>query len=1152
MSIEGLDIFKSWSELYPIASHHIHSFDNWRLFGLEATMDAISITGIHNSWRFRKARLAKPSISPSEAMLRSTTYDTNVLVDIEETNSITGEVLVYDNVIIARVPMMVYPCEDGGDPIGGYFIINGIQRVIVSQIRQAYNQPIITFPKAGSKKSRVRPCDIFNVTNTKPGTEMSRVVKGIKDIYKRQPDTICVQLNIRSISEASNHSCATEIVLTVQNQILIANSKYSGRLPVGIMLKALGCNNLGNFEWVTMGDTDCAKRLYVGSLMVKDQMDALDFLAKKMVFTQRTVESVKPTPQNVMKFLIFELFPHMGLTTTSGCVALYIGSLVRSLFVSRRTGVADDRDSLRFKRFEPTGVLINDLFGQIVKRWSATVGAYCKKHDKIILGIPQDFITRRIEYCFRTGTWVALLISNYKRMGVVQQRAMGSIVSLASHAQRLTNPISRETKNLQVRKLHTSHAFFLCPAESPEGHAVGIVKNLAASARITSGVVPAAIIDAISHLIHPLTVGGREATNPISINGRIIGGTDFPEHFVVEFINLRRLGRFDGGVNQGMVSIGVISGHIMIWSDDGRLVRPVLTGKAGKFSNWREGLLGGQLQWIDAFEQEFGPTNHNWSREIHPALMVGISASLIPFGNYQPMPRWVYACGMIKQAISSIMPTQQNILLPTSYLGRFQQKPLVNTVMSEIFGLDDSPIGTNVIVAICPFNGYNQEDAIVLNKASVDRGLFAADIQRTFSYAENCENEKITVFCIPNKKIRNPLRNYCMLDKRGIISIGMRVEVGDVIIGQELRHYDKVEDVSISINKGEEGIVHNVVYNNSGRFAWVKVVIVGKLDVIVADKFASRFGQKGVVGKIVQPWELPFCDDGTIPDLLMNPLALPSRMTIPTIMEALFGLVCLETGKRCKTTLFDELPSVRQQLKDYGIDSSGCRLMRNAINGERMVPIFVGPMYYFRISQLAEPKCYARSRGVLSKHMRQPTDGRSRQGGLRVGEMERDAIVALNMPHVLEDRFFSCSDKFWVHVCKKCKDRSINGNICFCGATGKDIVRIKLGFASNLVFSQLKSMGCLVKFNVDTIRNLTGKLDRAIDNIAKDDSDNEELEYEDDDEKNGDLDEEVIEDEEEKYLSGEEDVDDEYNGNVDLIDDDNIDDEDDLADDEEY
>lgn len=521
-----------------------------------------------------------------------------------------------------------------------------------------------------------------------------------------------------------------------------------------------------------------------------------------------------------------------------------------------------------------------------------------------------------------------------------------------------------------------------------------------------------------------------------------------------------------------MISIGVIGRQIMIWCDEGRVVRFVKTRPGEIKCDWPTALKTGQAQWLDAFEQEYGSRECSWETESHFGTMFGFAASTIPFINYQPVPRSVYAASMIKQAVCSVGPQQYNTFANNVFVSRSQQRPIVSTEMARVLGMDRFPIGTNVIVAICPVDGYNQEDAVVLNRASVERGLFACDNYHTVSAEEEFHDQWLTNFVLPPKNIRNKFSNYCLLDcKSGIVKLGANVRVGDVLVAQVSTRGDISRDTSIVATQVDVGTVYRIVETEKAGFRSVKIVICIDTPVIVGDKFASRYGQKGICGKIVNSWELPYREDGTVPDLFMNPLAFPSRMTIPTLLEALIGRGLIFEQKTLQTSVFDDPPDrdlihqTRLKLESFGQDPSGCVKMRHPYSGELMVPIFCGPMYYSRLAHFASHKCYARSKGKMCKHTRQPTDGRSRLGGLRFGEMERDAVIGLSMPHVLEDRLFYCSDAFWIHVCQTCFQVALNENTCLCGETSR-IKKVKCSFTSNLIFAHFRALGCLVNMKV--------------------------------------------------------------------------------------
>jgi DNA-directed RNA polymerase beta subunit len=290
--------------------------------------------------------------------MQGCTYDAEIFIDILEKNMITNEEQLIENIMIVCIPMMVYPDDDGSDGIGGYFIINNIERVLVSQIRQTYNQVLVSFPK-DSKKNRIKN-------------------EGVK-FKSTENDEIAVVVEIRSISEASNHSCGTLMYLTRQDQIMMKNTKFQGKLSVALILKGLGCTTREDFLWVAFKNKNVARILETLAMVALDQETALSMLAEKFDFSQKSIEKHKLDRKEVLQFLTSELFPHLGLRATPSQVALFIGYLIKKLFCAKETKKGDDRDSLVFKRFEPAGILINDLFEQHVKQWISQLSEFCKK-----------------------------------------------------------------------------------------------------------------------------------------------------------------------------------------------------------------------------------------------------------------------------------------------------------------------------------------------------------------------------------------------------------------------------------------------------------------------------------------------------------------------------------------------------------------------------------------------------------------------------------------------------------------------------------------------------------------------------------------------------------------------------------------------------
>ena len=1030
-----MDIVNSLIQDQVLAHHHVASYVIWHRHLLEETLLNYVFKSAHEGiqWKIVDVRLKEPTITPQAAIDGCAPYEASVVVDVEENREGVYSGTLKD-IVIATLPAMVLPRVLHPKDPGGWFILNNIERVLVTQIRLAYNYPMVRRAKKDAKKNRIRAELTF---------------------APHKFDTIEYLLDIRSISEATGHSCATELALTEQGQILFSNSKIVGRMTLGVMMKALGCIDLESYKWAVSGDEELAKVLFFSALHLKDQDAALDYISSSIKLTQKTASGIL-TRETASRLLTDEFFPHLGKFSGEDTVCLYMGHLAKTIFSAARTGREDSRDSIKFKRYEAAGVLMGDLFKQIIKKWASTLEKHCLKRGDFITGVQDVYTSRRVHYCFSSGLWGALM-SSYKRVGVSQPRAYTSYTGYLSHLQRISNPISKETKNQLVRQLHPSQMGYICPCETPEGHTVGIVLNMAATATISTKTPPILVIDAIQQYLSPVK-RKRSFGYLVFVNGKLVGTTQDAIGFYGNFTKLRRLGVFSGGLERGKVSIGIEGACINIWCDEGRLVRLVKTPEFRKCSSWAEGLKKGYLQWIDAYEEEFGFDKMSENREIDPSLALGLSAATIPFINRQPSPRSVYATNMCKQAVSNLGPGQKHKFATNINFGHNKDHPLLTTEISKMFGLDDYPPGNNCIIAVAPFHGYNQEDSIVVNKASIQRGLFSSISLRTVFAEEENEGDVFKIVKVPELSEQQKALNYCVLDDMGVVRKGEKVFYGDVLVGMiAVSKNGKVSDCSVFYEKHEPAIVYNVHVSDLTSYKKIKVVLAVNLEVSVGDKFASRHGQKHTIGKIVDYTDMPYGEDGLVPDMIMSPLALPSRAT-PTILEGLVNIKALEDGEVKVINSFD---------RTITIEKKGSILLRNAVDGEFMVPIFVAPIYYIRLPHFAAHKCYARAKGVMSRQTRQPTDGRSRLGGLRVGEMERDAIISLRMPHVLEDRFFHSSDKFWIYVCNLCGRRAINGEICMCGkSTSEEIQKVKMSFSSNLIFNQLQALGCKIVFGL--------------------------------------------------------------------------------------
>ena len=604
--------------------------------------------------------------------------------------------------------------------------------------------------------------------------------------------------------------------------------------------------------------------------------------------------------------------------------------------------------------------------------------------------------------------------------------------------------------------------------------------------------------------------------------GTMLGVHDDPETLLRQLRLRRRRGQFSSEVS---VVRDIRDREVRVWSDGGRLLRPLFVaenlkirlrkqhiamleeashihGGAPKVS-WNRVLSQGFVDLIDCEEEdslliamhiEDVEKNINYSHcEMDPSMIFGICASIIPFPNHNQSPRNTYQSAMGKQAMGIYASNYKVRMDTTAHVLFYPQKPLVRTKAMSYMHSNDLPAGHNAIVAIACYSGYNQEDSVVMSKSSVDRGFFRSAFWRTYKGTEEEKRSIRERFEKPDRNITRGLRNadYSKLGSDGLIRPGYPVAGGDVLIGkttplprEELAMVTKAQqtkqikkDSSICSRIQEKGVVDAVMLTNNEagcRFTKVKVRII-KLPGI-GDKFCSRHGQKGTCGIQFRMEDMPFNRDGLTPDIIINPHAIPSRMTIAHLMETLAGKVgCLSV----KGTEMDATPFCKVKVDDIAeeLHSQGYHRFGNErlFNGHTGLPldsmIYFGPTYYQRLKHLSGDKIHARPRGPLQNLVRQPTEGRAHEGGLRFGEMERDCMLSYGASQWLRERLFRVSDYYAVHVCKLC------GTICAADTTqhvytckGCDndtkIAHVLMPYACKMLFHELMAMTILPRLGV--------------------------------------------------------------------------------------
>jgi DNA-directed RNA polymerase subunit B' len=590
----------------------------------------------------------------------------------------------------------------------------------------------------------------------------------------------------------------------------------------------------------------------------------------------------------------------------------------------------------------------------------------------------------------------------------------------------------------------------------------------------------------------------------IFINEIYSGSCSNPNDFVKSFKDMRRKGEIDESYN---ISYNSLRENIYIEGNPGRVRRPLIIVENGRsrltkkhIEDLKNGslkfndlILEGVIEYLDtleendtliAFNEEELSLDHT-HLEIAPISMFGINTATVPFSDYDEPSRLMRGQKTIKQAVGTYSlnflkrkETDRNVLATP-------QKPLVNTYIYDLLNLGNHPAGQNLVVAVMSYEGYNMEDGLILNKGSVERGLQRSFYYKLYSNAEikypGGLQDKIE---IPNKDVKayRLEEDYRFLEEDGVIYPGQMVQTGDVIVGKVSppRFIEEIEgfgqminlnvDSSMALKEDEKGIVSSVhIIENSDGDRQVNVLLRDHRFPIVGDKFASRHGQKGVIGALIPQSEMPFTENGIVPDVIFSPHSIPSRKTVSHVMEVLAGKVAALSGEFIDASPFDgeKEENLRKKLEDFGFNNTGTEVMFDPKTGRKMdVEIYVGSLYYLRLKHQVDNKIQARGTGPVQLLTRQPAEGRIRGGGLKLGEMEKDALISHGAALLLKERF--SSDQTTALVCDSCGYMAdpylfkYKSKCPLCG--GSKFNEVELAYAFKLFMNELRSMGINPKF----------------------------------------------------------------------------------------
>ena len=1107
------------------------SFDNFKLYPPQ----------IHENNGATKIML------PDEAKLRNFTYASTMTIDLHITYTIrNSESMDNPKIIhkllpkinIGKMPIMlkssicilqqnnhIHPSLTGecNMDCGGYFIVKGSEKTVLGQERAAENR-----------------VSCFDGKNTTKWTYYAEI--------KSVPDYKCISpKQIEMMIACKNNGFGHGIFIQIP--------RIKQPIELFVLFRAIGVisdKKICEYIVLNVDDekqielTNCLQASIIDANKYMTQEDALKHITTYAAYTPINMDKEKGIQKKrefTMEVLTNDLFPHCR---TQQQKIYMLGYMANKLLQTSLGWIPTcDRDSYINKRIELTGTLLNNLFrnyfNKLVKEMQKQIvreinnGSWRSSEDyENIINMTNIYkimksmtIENGIARALSTGDF-SIKQANSSKVGVAQVLNRLTYVSSLSHLRRINTPLEKSGELIAPRKLHNTTWGFLCPAETPEGQSIGVVKNISYMTHLTIPTNSSPLYEYILPLItsvdnvEPNELHGKMK---VFINGCWVGITNEPKEF---YHNIHEK-KCKGIIN---IYTSIVFNHkemeIRICNDGGRMTRPLVrveNNKALINKNILFMLKNGELTWndllteckldksvieyVDPEEQEhitiamhcknpeFQNPNIQYSHcEIHSSTIFGVLASCIPFPDHNQAPRNTYQCAMGKQAMGVYATNYDRRMDKTSYVLTYPSRPLVDTRLMNFIHLNKVPSGTQIHVAIMSHTGYNQEDSVLINKGSIDRGLFTATIYHT----EKDEDKNIIrdeiIRCKPNPAKTKGVKfgNYEKLNNQGFIPENTLVENRDVIIAKivpikENRNDPtktiKYEDQSKTFRTTEETYIDkNYTGRNGDGYNFAKVRVRTLRKPVIGDKVSSRHGQKGTVGNIIPECDMPFTADGMKPDVIINPHAIPSRMTIGQLKETLLGKVLLQLGLFGDGTSFGDLDvkTIAKELQNVGYESYGNEVLYDGLSGQQMeTNIFIGPVFYQRLKHMVNDKQHSRSIGPMVNLTRQPAEGRSRDGGFRIGEMERDVMLSHGISRFCKERLYDVSDKYSVHICKRCgmiasyndgsKKSFINDTFithhCKTCNNSTDFALVELPYAYKLMSQELQTINVLPRLIVE-------------------------------------------------------------------------------------
>ncbi len=1096
---------------------------------------------------FENVTLRKPTIfenngavlpmMPNDARMRNLTYASPLFVDVRirttfVDNTKGGErqtrERLFPNVHLGKIPVMVgskycllhdqkhqTPLSLGecAEDFGGYFIIGGGERVIISQERMAANRPVVF----RNNRNPTKEVEVIEVKSIGPDNDQVPKSNAVKIMYHPKNSQI-------HLLRATMPRVKTDI-------------------PLWILFRALGVMKDSEVLELILGPEGDST---FNGIMTESILEAAECRTREAALAWLSTHvnswSSRTTKQmRIEDILSLELFPHIGLTPEHNYAkACFLAHMTRKvLWVASARMPNDDRDAYPNKLVDLPGFLLANLFrtyfttkmikdirSSLAKEihgggWRASGNfeeiVNISNINKVIKSV---ILEVGLKTSLATGNFGSAKIGGPSKIGVSQVLNRLNYIAGISHLRRISTPIEKTGKLVAPRKLHNTQFGYICPSETPEGHSVGVVKNMSSTANVSiysNAKTVRDYIDTLGVLRALDTTDTREkhTSTRVFLNGAWIGTmpTDGTAKAIAALRKAKRCGRIH--IQTGIIWKPSLR-EIWITTEAGRMLRPLFVADAlreiaadgsgrlveqvAAIDSWESLILwetpGGHnlVEYIDPGETEasyiamspedIATKEESYTHaEIHPSTALGTLASNIPFPDHNQSPRNSYQAAMGKQAMGMYALNFRERYDALAHLLCYPQIPFVSPFMSRFYGAQKMPSGQNIVVAIMTYTGYNQEDSIMINRGALDRGLFRSIFLRTYKDEErkNQSSGEEERFAKPDPSLTKQMKNanYSKLGDDGFVPENTYVDTDDILIGKYVplrvptgmvipAGAKRFRDVSRTMRNNETGWVDRVFKNRNGEgYSFAKVRVRQDRIPEIGDKFSSRHGQKGTCGMILDPEDMPTTASGMVPDIIINPHCIPSRMTIAQLLETLVGkmgreLGCLGDGSPFNNVTLERVVEILRD--DLGLEPAGNEILYNGFTGRQMeTSIFMGPCFYQRLRHCSADKMHSRSSGPLVMLTRQPAEGRAREGGLRFGEMERDCVAAHGIAEFTKERFMECSDLFRCWSCQDCGLIAIvnpKEGIWNCRGCGNStsFSAIEIPYAYKLLLQELETM----------------------------------------------------------------------------------------------